>query len=300
MKVCVAGATGVLGRTLVPKLLASGHSLLLLVRDPERGETLFCHSDAQRKNPSTEVDLVQCDLLAPGMEAKLSSMIAGCDAVIHAATSIPRDMSAPGAWTTNTHLRIRGTGRLQRAALDAGVTTFVQQSIIMAYSDGDDDWLEESTWIDQSPERRDICHPVAIMESMMRLFERQPKPMRWTILKGGLFVGPGTGQSALIEKIRRGDLVIPGDGSHYISLVHVEDVADAYCAALERAPRGSIFNICAEPVRYGDYVDHLADLVNAPHPRRDPSQPRPPSHRASTKAARDVLGWQPKHSIYPA
>jgi 2-alkyl-3-oxoalkanoate reductase len=290
VKVCLAGATGVLGRSLVPKLIAAGHSVRALARDPQKAESYFSRA---------EVEIVECDLLGPGMEARLAPMMEGCEAVIHAATSIPRDFTAPGAWTTNTHLRIRGTGRLQRAALDVGVTTFIQQSIVMAYRDGGNDWLDETTRIDQSPERRDICHPVAIMESMMRLFARQPKSMRWTILRGGFFVGPETFQSAVVEQIRRRELIVPADGSYYISLVHVEDVADAYVAALERAPTASIFNINAEPLTYGEYVDGLANRLHAPHPPRDPSKPHPVSHRASTQAAREILRWEPKHSIWP-
>ena len=291
MRVCIAGATGVLGRALVPRLLAAGHSLVLLVRDPRKAAQLF-------SGFNTEIH--ECDLLAPGMEARLAPMIDGCEAVIHAATSIPQDFTAPGALTANTHLRIRGTGRLQRAALDVGVTTFIQQSIISAYRDGGDDWLDESTWIDQTPKRRDICHPVAIMESMMRLFARQPKPMRWTILKGGTFVGPGTFQANVMERIRRQELIVPGDGSHFVALVRVEDYAEAYVSALDRAPAASIFNICAEPIRYGEYLDGLADLIGVPHPARDPLKERPASHRATTKAAREILGWEPKASVWPA
>ena len=307
MKVFIAGATGVLGRSLVPKLLVAGHTLRLLVRDPHGapsfpsfGKGGMLNDDKGIKlSEMSGVELHHGDLLALNMEATLAPMMQGCDAVIHIATSIPRDPSAPDAWTTNTHLRIRGTGRLQRAALEAGVTTFIQQSIVMAYRDGGDDWLDEHTHLDQSPERRDIVHPVAIMESMMRLFGRQPKPMRWVILKGGLFVGPGTSQSQLVERIRTSELTIPGDGSHFVSLVHVEDVADAYVAALDHAPAASIFNINAEPLRYGDYVDGIADRISSPHPKRDPSQPRPPSHRASNQAAREILGWQPTRSIWP-
>jgi nucleoside-diphosphate-sugar epimerase len=292
VKVCVAGATGVLGRALVPKLVAAGHSARLLVRSPRKAEELF-------KVDGHAVAQCACDLLAPGMESKLGTMMEGCDAVIHVATAIPKDPAAPGAWTANTHLRIRGTGRLQRASLEAGVTTFIQQSIVMAYPDGGESWLDEKTRTDQSPERYDICHPVAIMESIMRLFGKQSRPMRWVILRGGLFVGPGTGQGALVEKICRRELAVPGDGSHFVSLAHVEDVADAYVAALERAPAASIFNICAEPVRYGEYVDGIADRIQAPHPARDLSKQGPPSHRVCNKAAREKLGWKPTHSIWP-
>jgi nucleoside-diphosphate-sugar epimerase len=226
-------------------------------------------------------------------------MMQGCDAVIHIATAIPRDPSAPGAWDTNTLLRIRGTGRLQRAALEANVSTFIQQSIVMAYRDGGDEWLDENTHLDQSPDRRDIWQPIGIMESMMRLFRRQPKPMRWSVLKGGFFVGPGTSQPQVVACIRKQEVVVPGDGSHFISLLHIEDAAEAYVAALDRAPSESLFNINAEPLRYGDYVDGIADRIGAPRPQRDLSQPRPLSHRASNKAAREILGWEPKYSIWP-
>lgn len=290
MKVFIAGSTGVLGRALVPKLISAGHDLRLLVRDPRKASEVFAELPVQFQ---------EGDLLAPAMESKLTSMMDGCEAVMHIATSIPRDFSVPGAWTTNTHLRIRGTGRLQRAALDVNVTTFIQQSIIAAYRNGGDDWLDETTCLDETPERREIWNPVAIMESMMPLFGRQPKPMRWIILKGGTFVGPGTFQPDLVERISRREEVVPGDGSHYVSFVHVEDVADAYVAALERAPAKAIFNICADPIRFGDYVDHIAELIGAPHPQRDPSRPRPPSHRTSNAAAREKLGWTPKRSILP-
>jgi nucleoside-diphosphate-sugar epimerase len=289
VKVAIAGATGVLGRALVPKLSEAGHQLRLLVRDTKKAQRIF-----GEKN-----EIVECDLLAPGMEAKLVTMLAGCDAAIHIATAIPADKKAPNAWDRNTHLRIRGTGRLQRAAIDAGVATYIQQSIISAYRDCGDEWIAEDTWIDQSPERREIAHPVAIMESMIRMFGKQPKPVRWVILKCGNFVGPGTSQDLLVQRIREGKEIIPGDGSQYVSLVHVEDAAEAFVAALERAPSRSLFNICAEPLRYREYVDQLADALGLAHPKRDLSAERPPSHRAINQAAREVLGWEPKGSLIP-
>ena len=292
MRVAVAGATGVLGRALVSKLIDAGHLPLALVRNVGKARELF---------RDLSVEIAECDLIAPSTtEHAIARLIDGCAGLIHAATAIPSDFNAPGAWTNNTLIRIRGTGRLERAALDVGVEVFLCQSIIMAYPDGGDRWLDEHTHIDSSPERRDTCHAVAIMESMMWLLRKHPRQMRWAILKGGIFVGPGTFQQRTIEQIRRGELVVPDDVSHFISPVHVEDFADAFVLALDRAPRQSVFNICAEPIRYGDYVDGLADRIGAPHPRRDPSLPKPPSHRATSAAARETLRWSPHHSIWPA
>lgn len=293
MRVLLAGATGVLGRALVPKLLAAGYQVRALVRDQARARELFVECD------SADLELAEGDLLGRGLESRLAAMLAGCDAVIQGATAIPADPSIPGAWDRNTQVRIRGTGRLQRAALEANVRTFLLQSVVMAYPDGGDQWLDENTHIDSSAARRAIAHPVAIMESMMYLFQRQPKPMRWCILKGGLFVGEGTGQDRLLERLRTGEEIVPGEGRNFVSLVNVGDVAEAYVAALERAETGSVFNICDEPIRYGDYVDRLAEMIHAPRPRRESSKTCPPSWRCSNQRAREALGWTPKRGIWP-
>jgi nucleoside-diphosphate-sugar epimerase len=232
LRVAVAGSTGVLGRALIPRLLAAGYDVLGLVRDARRAQELFAAVSAR-------LEFAEADLLERGLESRLPAIFAGCDAVIQAATAIPADPMAPGAWDLNTQVRIRGTGRIQRAALQAGVGTFLLQSVVMAYPDGGDQWLDETTHIDSSPARRSIAHPVAIMESMMYLFGRQPKPIRWCILKGGLFVGEGTGQDRLLARLRSGREMVPGGGQNFVSLVNVEDAAAAYVAALERAEPGS-------------------------------------------------------------
>jgi nucleoside-diphosphate-sugar epimerase len=293
LRVAVAGATGVLGRALIPQLLSAGYDVLGMVRDQRKAQELFAGTSPGK------VEFAEADLLERGLESRLPAICAGCHAVIQAATAIPSDPSALGAWDRNTQIRIRGTGRLQRAVLEANVGTFLLQSVVMAYPDGGDQWLDETTHIDSSPARRAIAHPVAIMESMIYLFGRQPKPIRWCILKGGLFVGEGTGQDRLLARLRTGQEIVPGNGQNFVSLVNVEDAAAAYVAALERAEPGSVFNICDEPVRYGDYVDRVAEMIHAPRPHRDSSKPCPPSWRCTNQRARRELGWTPKHSIWP-
>lgn len=280
MKVCIFGATGVLGREMVPLFMRSGHELRIVARDPGKA--------------SGGVEVVEGDLLAPGIEDKLPDIVAGCEAVIHAATAIPRDSSVPGAWTANTRLRTEGTRRLLDACLRAGVKRYVQQSIVMAYVDGGDRWLDESTPLDTSPQRARICGPVNEMESMVR-----ETPLEWCILRGGAFEGPGTSQDALVESIRAGREVVPCDGSYYISPINPADMAAAVVAAVERAPADSTYNIVAEPLRYGEYVDRIASLLGVPPPARDPSRSCPPSFRCSNEAAKRDLGWRPTHSIWP-
>lgn len=288
MRVFIAGASGVLGRELIPMLLAEGNEVVALVRDPNRAEKALA---------GFSVRLYQGDLVAPDTASRLPEMLAGCDAAVHIATSIPADPSAPSAWETTARLRIDGTRFLTGAALAAGVRRYVQQSIVMAYADGGDWWLDESAPLDTSPERASVCGPVITMERTLHAIPTSD--LQWCVLRGGSFVGPGTAQELTIARLREGTEVVPGDGSNFISPVEVADMATAIVAALKRAPGGSTFNIVDEPLRQSEYLDHLATLVGAHTPPRGPSKRRPPSFRCTNQAARQALGWIPRRSIWP-
>ena len=282
MTILVAGATGVLGRALVPQLISGRHHVRAIARS------------ASTAGIAAKAEAIDADLL----EDDLVELVDGCDAVVHIATAIPTDPSHAGAWELTARLRTVGTRRLLDAALACRVRRFIQQSIVMAYQDGGDVWLDEAAPLDDSPERAAICGPVIAMETMIR--EVEPQTLAWTILRGGSFVGAGTGENALIERLRTGHLVVAGDGSNYVSLVNVADMASAVAAALERAPAGSTFNVVDEPLRYGDYVDAVADLIGASRPQRAPELPLPPSWRCSNRAAQATLRWIPRQRIWPA
>jgi nucleoside-diphosphate-sugar epimerase len=112
-------------------------------------------------------------------------------------------------------------------------------------------------------------------------------------------VGPGTSQERLIEALRAGDVRVPCDGRAYQSLVCVDDVARAFAAALATPCAGMIFNITAPPLRQGEYLNALAEAVNAPRPERDPSLPCPPSWRCDPSAAKALLGWEAQDAVIP-
>lgn len=283
MRVFVAGATGVLGLGLVPRLLAAGHGVRAIAR----------RVPSDNLPAGADVELIEANLLADDLVA----LVSGCDAVIHIATAMPRDPTVPGAWSVTGRLRTVGTRRLLDASLACRVPRYVQQSIVMAYRDGGDTWLDERAPLDDSPERAAICRPVIDMESMIR--DVGPRQLSWTILRGGSFVGARSGQGAVIEQLRVEELVVAGDGSNYISPVNVNDMASAVMAALEHAPDASTFNIVAEPLRYGDYVDALADLIGVARPRRVAELALPPSCRCTNQAAQAVLGWMPRARIWP-
>jgi nucleoside-diphosphate-sugar epimerase len=279
--VLVAGATGVLGRALVPLLIADRHRVLAIARNAST-------ADLPAGVEGIDADVLEDDLL---------ELVYGCDAVVHIATAIPTDPSAPGAWDLTARLRTEGTRRLLDAALACHVRRYVQQSIVMAYRDGGDAWLDEEAQLDDSFERAAICRPVIEMEGMIR--DVDPQFLAWTILRGGSFVGAGIGEDTLIDRLRGRDVIVAGDGSNYVSLVNVADMATAVAASLELAPAGSTFNIVDEPLRYGDYIDALSDLIGVARPRRAGELPLPPSWRCTNRAALTTLGWMPRERIWP-
>ncbi len=286
MLVTIAGASGVLGRALVPRLLERGHRVRALARSAMRSMALW----------GKTVEAADVDLLAPGLNQRLPALLAGSAAVVHIATAIPRSPQVPGAWEQTARLRTDGTRSLIQAALEASVGYYVQQSVVVAYPDRGNAWIDEQTPLEASPLRAAVNAPLITMEGLVRAIPAAR--MQWCILRGGLFVGPETKQDETIRQLQQGSETVACDGAYYVSYVHVADMAAATVAALEAAPTSSILNITAEPVRQGDYLDQLARMNGAPLPRRNPNQPCPPSIRCSRQAAREKLGWEPVFSIY--
>jgi nucleoside-diphosphate-sugar epimerase len=118
MKVGVVGPTGVLGRALVPLLLQQGHAVRALARSVQKAYALF----------PRDVEIMECDLLSPDLEERLPSVLKACDAVVHIATAIPRDFTAPGALDATARLRTEGTERLLKASLEVGAERYIQQT----------------------------------------------------------------------------------------------------------------------------------------------------------------------------
>ena len=279
MRITIMGGTGVLGRSLIP-LLKHNHQIRLIARNTARAAELF----------GQDIEILQGDLLNSQTAQRLPTMLLGSDAVLHLATSIPSDMTAPGAWDANTQLRTVGTRRLLDAALVVGASYYLQQSIVMAYPDCGDEWITENTPLD--PTKTVIIN----MEGMVQALPEHK--IRWCILRGGTFVGKDTFEDGRIERLKAGTEKVPCDGSAFMPYVHVDDVASAFAAAVEKMATG-IYNIVDEPVREGEYLERLAAAIGAAKPALDPDAPCSPSWRCSNAAARQVLGWSPTRGIYP-
>ncbi len=275
MRVLVVGATGVLGRHVVPRLLERGHGVRAIVRDRKNMAFL------QQMGAEPVVgDILDGD--------SMQAAARGCDAALHLATAIPRSGSDRD-WSLNDRIRREGTRNLLAAAANNGVEHYVQQSIVFLYGEHGQEIVTEAAPLQPTP----IIQSAADMEELVRA-----SALHWCILRGGLFYGAGTGrEDEWRQSAREGRLVYPGDGSDIVSLVHVVDMSRAVVAATENAPPASTYNIVDdEPVSYRRLFAHIAAQLGVAAPYE--GGPRVlASLRCSNTLAKQELGWQP---VYPS
>jgi nucleoside-diphosphate-sugar epimerase len=272
LTIAVLGAGGVYGRHLVPRLLARGHRIRALVRRADSA-------------PPGSVAYV-ADIFD---RESLRRALVGCDVVVNLATAVPRPDQSPD-FAMNDRIRREGTATLI-AACDRG-QRLIQQGIAMVHAGGGEALLDE-----QAPMRVGPATASAIeMEAMLR-----DSGLNHLILRGGLFYGPGTGREAhWLAAARDGSLAIPGDGSDFVSLIHVADMAEATAIAVEmRAASGALLLVDDQPVRWRDLFSHVAKGTSAPEPKAG-APLRLPSFRCSNVATCAALGWRPFYADYRA
>jgi 2-alkyl-3-oxoalkanoate reductase len=276
MKIAVIGATGVLGRQVIPRLVERGHQVRAIVRQTTEAERL------RRMGVKAVIgDILEPDSLLPAT--------AGCDAALHLATAIPRSGQVQN-WSLNDRIRREGTQYFVTACRANGVRRYVQQSITLLYGEQGQKVVDEETAIQTNP----ITQSAVDMEAIVRATS-----FEWSILRGGLFYGPYTGrEDEWRQAARAGALRLPGDGSDLISLVNVVDMARAVVAAVESAPPGSVYNIVDdEPVSYERLFTYIAAQLGTAEPAAGGPQFLP-SLACSNDKARRGLSWYPLYASY--
>ncbi|MGE0045361.1 MAG: NAD-dependent epimerase/dehydratase family protein [Hyphomonadaceae bacterium] len=282
--IAVLGANGVYARWLLPRLANQGFAVRALVRRPE----------AASAAKAIGADIREADIFD---ERSMRAALEGCDIGINLATSLPGP-SGRGDFDANDHLRRNGTPNWLRACESAGVSRVVQQSIAMVNAAGDQ-WADEDTIFREPAEPTTASRAIAAslaMENAVRATN-----LDWLILRGGLFYGPGTGfDDDWFARAHAGRLKLPGDGSDYVSLVHIADMAAATIAAVKNWPSRQTLIVCDdEPAPWRDVFGHIATLVGAPPPEAG-GRAGFPSFRVSNRRAKQILGWAPFHASYRA
>jgi nucleoside-diphosphate-sugar epimerase len=281
VRVMVAGATGAVGRLLVPLLLASGHQVTGLSR------TLAGTERVRRQGASA----VQADALdRDGLRRVVTA--AAPNAVIHQLTALA---DADGAATNR--LRRDGTRNLVDAADSAGANRIVAQSISWAYAPGDNP-ADETVPLDIGAEQ-----PRGQMVDGIRALEEKATEIDTAVLlRYGILYGPGTwyAPGGAVAAAMAGDPAprflgsIEADYS-VSSFLHAADAARAAVAALDW-PTGPVNIVDDEPARAREWLPVLATALGLPAPELRSGQ-QIWARGASNGLARS-RGWQPEHPTW--
>jgi nucleoside-diphosphate-sugar epimerase len=295
MRVFVAGASGAIGRRLVPMLVREGHDVVAATRS--RG-----NFPALRELGAEPVAMDALDATSVGEAVARAEP----QAIVHELTALAgigslrrfdREFAATNA------LRRRGTDNLLAAAAAAGVRRFVAQSYT--------GWpnIRSGGPVKSEDDPLDPDPPAAQRDSLeaIRHLERAvtTAPLEGIVLRYGSFYGPGASDE-LVALVRRRRLPIVGSGSGIWSFVHIDDAAAATVAALTRGEPGVYNVVDDEPAPVAEWLPYLAEAVGAKPPRRLPvwlarvaagevavSMMTRIRGSSNAKAKRE-LGWQPR------
>ncbi len=303
MRIFLAGATGAMGKQLVPRLVEAGHEVVGMTRSNSKRAAL-----EELGATAVVADALNADQVGDAV-AKARPKV-----IIHQLTAISsfdiRNFDRSFALTNR--LRSEGTDHLLAAGRAVGVGRFVAQSYAAwPYARTGGPIKTEEDPLDPTPARN-------MRESMraIRHLEAAVTGADWTegiVLRYGGFYGPGTSMSRggeQFEMIRKRKFPVVGDGAGVWSFVHIADAAEATVAAVERGRRG-IYNIVDDdPAPVADWLPALADKLGAPKPWRVPKVVgrlfagevgvvmMTDIRGASNAKAKRELGWEPRHSSW--
>src|SRR4051794_26769814 len=262
MHIFIAGASGAVGRALVPLLTSHGHTVAATTRSPQKAAAL-------RKLGAEPVVLDGLDRPAV-LEAVAA---ARPDAIVHQMTALagPTDLRRfERTFATTNRLRTEGTDHLLEAARAAGVERFLAQGYAgWPYARTGGPVKTEDDPLDPDP-------PKAMRSTLeaMRHLEAAVTGAGGTILRYGGFYGPGTGLAPggdQWDTIRARKFPIVGDGGGVWSFCHIEDAAGATLAALQHPAPGCTSTVCADaPAPVRQWLPAMATAIGAPPPRHVP------------------------------
>ncbi len=300
MRVFVAGATGAIGRQLVPRLIAAGHEVHGMTRS------------AHKRTMLSEMGAVPvvADALDPAQVLEAVKR-AEPEVIVHQLTAIGQidTRHYERSLEPTNRLRIEGTDHLLAAGRAAGVRRIVAQSHVVAYGrTGAAVKREDDIPYDPSPVRA-----MRGTQAAIRHLEEAVLGATWTegvVLRYGWFYGPGTSLAAdgdLFELVRQGQFPLVGRGGGVWSFIHVADAAEATLAAVDHGLRGVYNVVDDEPATVAEWLPALARTLGARPPRRVPrllgrifagapavvmmTELRGASNARATR----VLGWRPAH-----
>jgi len=301
MRVFVAGATGAVGRELVPALISAGHTVAGLTRSADKAEAI------QRMGAQPVVaDIFDAPLIRQAFTSFQPEI------VIHEMTGLSGATDYKHfdrSFAATNRLRTEGTDLLLMAAREVGARRFIAQSFCgwpFARSGGATKSESEALDLDPPAEQRRTLEAIEYLERAVTS-SRVPEGI---VLRYGVLYGAGTGilEPAMIDLIRRRRMPLIGDGGGWWSFLHVEDAASAAVAAIGRGAPGNIYNIADDdPARVREWLPALAAVLGAKPPLHIPAwlgrlvagehlvSMMTQVRAGSNDKAKRGLGWRPAH-----
>lgn len=253
MRVLVAGASGAIGRHLVPQLLDRGHSVVALSRSG--------------RSPDPRADVVAADALD---RAVVQAVVdAGPDVVIQQLTQLPETFNPRRIdYSGTARVRVEGTRNLISGMEAAGCDRLISQSISFVTAHEGPRVLDES-----APTSSDLPAQYQIAVDSALEMERLTTDAGGLVLRYGFFYGPDTyfgRDGSWAKQARRRQLGIVGDGEGVTSFIHIEDAAGATVAAMEAGLSGVHNCTDDEPASMKDWVPAFCAAIGAPKPMQVP------------------------------
>jgi 2-alkyl-3-oxoalkanoate reductase len=294
MRVLVVGATGAVGRQLVPRLIADGHQVGATTRSEAKLDSL-------RAAGAEPYLLDGLDGAAVGQTVARAEP----EVVVHEMTAIPAKLNLrrfDDSFADTNRLRTTGVDHLLAAAAAQGVRRFIAQS----YAGWPNARSGRPVKSEEDP--LDPTPPAAQAESIsaIKYLERAvlDAPVEGLVLRYGSLYGPGASQ-AYTGPLRRRQMPIIGNGAGVWSFLHVSDAAEATALALEAGAPG-VYNIVDdEPATVAEWLPLMAKGVGAKPPLHVPAwlgrllagevgvSVMTQVRGSSNVKAKRELGWQP-------
>ncbi len=295
MRVFVTGATGALGRHLVPGLVAAGHRVTATTRTPGKVAQLR----AAGAEPVV-VDGLDRDAVIAAVQA------AGPEVIVHQMTALAdmRSLRKPDrVFAATNELRTRGTDNLLAAAARAGTRRVVAQGHNFVYERSGGPVKTEEDPLDPRP-LRSAARQMAAMQYVDKTVPLgAPEGI---VLRYGTFYGRGA-SDPLVDMVRKRQMPVVGGGTGIWSFIEITDAAAATLAAVERGAPGAYNVVDSDPAPVAEWLPYLAEVAGAKPPLRLPAwlgrllagefvvEQMTNARGAANDKARKELGWEPRY-----
>jgi 2-alkyl-3-oxoalkanoate reductase len=298
MRVFVAGASGALGRHLVPMLVGAGHEVTATTRTPGKVARL-------REAGAEPVVVDGLD-----REAVMAAVLAAApEVIVHQMTALA-DMRSlrrvDQVFAATNELRTRGTDNLLAAAARAGTRRVVAQGHNFVYERSGGPVKTEDDPLDSRPIPSAARTVAAVMHVDRAVPLTAPEGI---VLRYGSFYGPGA-SDPLLDTVRRRQLPVIGGGTGIWSFIEIADAAAATLAAVEEGAPGVYNVVDSDPAPVAEWLPYLAEIAGAKPPLRMPAwlgrllagefvvAQMTDGRGCSNEKARKALGWEPRYASW--